>query len=78
MLELGLNRHVTVTKIEHDSGGDLKIRETADNNSILGFPLWSSTDFQSKILESLINITLATKVKAIIASVGIRGIRKVT
>jgi hypothetical protein len=30
------------------------------------------------ILESLINITLATKVKAIIASVGIRGIRKVT
>jgi hypothetical protein len=29
-------------------------------------------------LESLINITLATEVKAIIASVGIRGIRKVT
>jgi len=39
LLELGLNRHVTVTKIEHDSGGDLKIRETADNDSILGFPL---------------------------------------
>ena len=62
--------------MEHDSGGDLKIRETADNNSIPGFPLWSPTDFQSKILESLINITLATKVKAIIASVGILGIRK--